>query len=593
MTFRWGRKEESAIHSELEGTNDAVYDRENVILCLCVVRNRLKLSLLRRETVVTKFDPQTASRWQRVLHHWSTPLVFILTCVLALLAVHAGWVCVSGKPTRDVLVILGAMEVGVYVWIRVYSGLTLVRQITLICLFVTAQAAVHLLVRLDGFTGDARPIWTWRWVKMPQEIFAESHPERPKEEQSKAIDLASTTLWDSPGFRGQGRMGNMATKELATDWGAHPPRLLWRHSIGSGWSTFAVVGDYCVTQEQRGEDEAVVCYDVKSGREVWEQRDLAHFYEATGDEGPRATPTIHQGRVYALGATGVLNCLEGSNGRRVWSVNILEESGAANRLFGMAGSPLVVETVAPEKKTLVVVSPGGKGSALAAYDAETGKRVWHGGDADASYSSPQLAELVGRRQVLSFNAEGLFAHDLADGRPLWTVPWISNPAERNNVCQPILWSSSVNGEGDSVFISSGYNMGSALFEISRQGDEWSVSERWQNRSLKAKFSSVILRDGYVYGLDGASLACLDIATGERKWKAGHYGYGQVVLTDNRLLVQLESGEIALVAASPENHHELARFTALSSRTWNHPVLAGNVLLVRNDREAACYELPLK
>jgi outer membrane protein assembly factor BamB len=280
------------------------------------------------------------------------------------------------------------------------------------------------------------------------------------------------------------------------------------------------------------------------------------------------------------------------------SVNILEESGTPNRLFGMAGSPLVVDVAGPATKTLVVVCPGGKGNALATYDAETGKRVWRGGDADASYSSPHLAELAGRRLVLSFNAEGLFAHDLADGRVLWTVPWVSNPAERNNVCQPVLWSSQGRGEADSVFISSGYNMGSALFRITRvgpdvEGGPFLLDEIWRNRLLKAKFSSVVLHEGHLYGLDGAALVCLDIATGERKWKAGHYGYGQLVLAGSHLLVQLECGEIALVAASPERHHELTRFAALSSRTWNHPVLAGNLLLVRNDREAACYELPLK
>jgi outer membrane protein assembly factor BamB len=566
--------------------------------CKIQGRRRLLCLLSQRETVVSRFDPKTASRWQKLLRHRSTPLLFILTCVLAFLAVHAGWICVSGKPTRDVLVILGTMEVGVYWWVRAYAGLQLWRQIQVLCLFVSLQAALHLMVRLDGFTGDARPIWTWRWAKTPQERFAESHLERPKEEKSKIIDLASTTPWDSPGFRGQDRSGRMAAGELETDWRAHPPQLLWRHPMGGGWSTFALVGDFCVTQEQRQEDEAVVCYEVRTGREVWEHRNRAHFYEVTGDEGPRATPTIHRGRVYTLGATGILNCLEGSSGHSVWSVNILEESGTPNRLFGMAGSPLVVEVVAPEKKTLVIVSPGGKGNALAAYDAENGKRAWHGGDADASYSSPHLTEIAGRRQVLSFNADGLFAHDLADGSVLGSVPWVSNPAERNNVCQPVLWSSQGNGDVDSIFISSGYNMGSSLFRITRIGhdeeaDPFLLDEIWRNRFLKAKFSSVVLHEGYLYGLDGAALACLDIATGERKWKAGHYGYGQLVLAGSHLLVQLESGEIALIAASPERHRELTRFAALSSRTWNHPILAGNLLLVRNDREAACYELPLK
>lgn len=563
------------------------------------------ISSLPCDAVDKNVDAKARLLWQRMVRHWLTPILFVMTCVLAFVAVHAGWLCVSGIPTRDVLVILGTMELGVYLWVRLYSGLQMWRQIQVLCLFVSTQAAVHQMVRLDGFTGDARPIWTWRWAKTPQENFAESRREHAQKGElstptksrdrrtPKEANLASNTPWDSAGFRGTDRSGKMAATNFETDWRAHPPQLLWRQAIGSGWSTFAVVGDYCVTQEQRKNVEVVVCYEVRTGREVWVHRDRAHFFEPTGDEGPRATPTIHNGRVYSLGATGILNCLEGSSGKVLWQVNILEETGAANRLFGMVGSPLVVNSNTLEQKTLVIVTPGGQGNSVVAFDAATGKHVWKAGDADPSYSSPQLAEICGRRQILSFNAEGLIAHDLEDGRILWSVPWISNPAERNNVCQPVPCASAKNGPQDSVFISSGYNMGSALFEISREGSAFSAVERWTNRALKAKFSSVVLHQGHIYGFDGASLACLELATGERRWKGGHYGYGQLVLAGSHLLVQLESGEVALVEASPDSLREISRFVALSDRTWNHPVLAGNLLLVRNDREAACFELSIR
>jgi outer membrane protein assembly factor BamB len=143
-----------------------------------------------------------------------------------------------------------------------------------------------------------------------------------------------------------------------------------------------------------------------------------------------------------------------------------------------------------------------------------------------------------------------------------------------------------------VFISSAYDKGSALFEILRNGDEFSTRTRWQNRRLKAKFSSVVTHRGYVYGLDNAILTCLDLATGRRQWKGGHYGYGQLILAGEHLLVQLESGEVALVEASPRAFREVARLEALAERTWNHPVVAGRFLLVRNDREAACFALPV-
>ena len=143
---------------------------------------------------------------------------------------------------------------------------------------------------------------------------------------------------------------------------------------------------------------------------------------------------------------------------------------------------------------------------------------------------------------------------------------------------------------DRIFISSSYGMGCALFEMRRADSRPSLLKLWGNRNLKAKFSSVVVHDGFVYGLDEATLACIDSSTGERRWRAGRYGYGQLIIVNSVLLIQLESGAVALVNASPESHQELSRFDALSGRTWNQPVLAGRHLLVRNDREAACYEL---
>jgi outer membrane protein assembly factor BamB len=194
--------------------------------------------------------------------------------------------------------------------------------------------------------------------------------------------------------------------------------------------------------------------------------------------------------------------------------------------------------------------------------------------------------------VLNFNAEGLFSHDSTNGRVVWNVPWVSNPHERNNVCQPVPCAGQFAGGENCVFLASGYGMGCAVVEITRDGEQFSVRERWRNRNLKAKFASAVVRDGYVYGLDGAILTCVDLATGKRQWKEGHYGYGQLTLGGSHLVIQLESGEVALVEATPQGRHEVARFAALADRTWNHPVVASRHLLVRNDREAACYELPL-
>lgn len=397
------------------------------------------------------------------------------------------------------------------------------------------------------------------------------------------VDLTKTSPWDYPGFRGLDRSGIVREHKLSSDWVHAQPKLLWRREVGLGWSSFSVVGDFCLTQEQHGPYETVVCYELRTGREVWVHRDRTLFENPTGGNGPRATPTIDGGRVYTLGATGVLNCLDGSTGEAIWSKDILGDNEAENVYYGLSGSPLVTER-------LVVVAPGGRGHSVVAYDKQTGEKVWAAGDDPASYASPQLATLAGRRQVLNFNAEGLAAHDLESGEILWRYPWVANPTERNNVCQPVPLPPAGAGQADRVFISSGYGKGCALLAVTEADEEFAVETLWSNRNLKAKFTSVVVRNGFVFGLDERILACVDLETGRRRWKGGRYSYGQVMLVDDVLVVQAETGEVAFVEASPEGFRELARFDALDGRTWNHPVLAGSLLLVRNDQEAACYEL---
>ena len=512
----------------------------------------------------------------------------VLLGLLALLAVQWGLLRITRKPSTDLVIIVGVIELTFYVWLRKFSRLSIGQQMVTGFFFIGLQLCAFYAVRIEGFAGTGRLMFAWRWTPTPEEQFDAS---RNREELSRDVDLVSPE-WtpadnlDYPAFRGRDRAGHVTGIELETDWQRFPPRQLWRRPIGRGWSSFAVVGNFCVTQEQRREDEVVVCYELTTGRELWVHRDRARFNEPTGGVGPRATPAITNGRVYTLGATGILNCLDRVSGERIWSANVLADNNIKNRLFGMAGSPLIIGF-------LVVVTPGGKGSSLVAYNATTGEVVWKGGDAEASYSSAHLAPFDSRKQILSFNAEGLFSHDLENGRVLWSYGWVSNPTEKNNVCQPIPLPRTDTNASDRVFISSGYGKGSALLEIDQRETEFSVRPKWINRKLKAKFSSVMLHEGYVYGLDGSILTCIQLDTGKRQWKGGRYGYGQLILVGSVLLIQMESGEVALVEASPESHRELTRFTALGDRTWNHPVVVGRRLLVRNDREAACYELPLK
>ena len=433
------------------------------------------------------------------------------------------------------------------------------------------------LFRVKGFSGDLVPLLEWRWGEKAAESLMGSAP------------AASWTVSrDYPQFLGPHRNGTVQGIKLARDWSERPPQLLWRQPIGAGWSAFAVAGSSAITQEQRGEYEMVVCYDLHSGREQWSHSDRDRYEATPAGVGPRATPTIVEDRVYTLGATGILNCLDLATGERIWSEDILYDNDAELASWGMSGSPLVLDDL------VVVSAGGGTGKSLVAYHKDTGERVWREGSDPAGYSSPLITTLAGVPQILIFNYGSVAAHDPSDGGVLWQHPW---PNTTECIAQPVPLPE------DHLFVSSGYGIGCKLFQIERDVDnQLKATLVWETPRLKAKFTNVVHRDGYIYGLDDGVLVCLDLANGQRRWKRGRYGHGQVILVDGSdeidnqsglLLVSAESGDVLLVEVNPNESKELARFPALASKTWNNPALAGQYLLVRNDREAACYELPLE
>jgi outer membrane protein assembly factor BamB len=306
--------------------------------------------------------------------------------------------------------------------------------------------------------------------------------------------------------------------------------------------------------------------------------------------GPRSTPTISGGKVYALGATGVLRCLDGSTGSLVWSHDLLADYGVKpgddekSIAWGRAASPLIVD------QTVVVPAGGPRGGphvSLVAYDKETGEKIWEGGHEQVSYSSPSLATIDGTIQIIIVNESSITGHVPATGAVLWRFEWpgTSNMDASTSQAVPI-------GEGQ-FFVSKGYNGGATIFQLQREGETWSATELWKNpRLMKTKFTNVAVKDGFVYGLSDGILECIDLAGRKRAWKQGRYGHGQLLRIGDLLLVVSEIGELILVEANPREHVELGRFQALDGQTWNNPALAGGHLLVRNAEEAACYELPL-
>jgi outer membrane protein assembly factor BamB len=523
------------------------------------------------------------------------------------LAVIVWWLFFSRAPWIDRLAMLGLIPLAVYatgfvvhasiangamgMMLPIYSfpvmSLALVcgaivgrglsawpRRLAMTTAILVACGACAI-VRTGGMSGDGDPDLHWRWTPTPEQRLLAVAGVEAKASASVPGKASSSAEW--PGFRGPGRDGVVRGTHIASDWSKSPPVELWRRPVGPGWSSFAVQGKLFYTQEQRGEEEVVSCYEVATGQPVWMHQDPVRFWESNGGAGPRATPTLSNGRVFACGGTGIVNALDAATGAVVWSQNAAADTGAKVPRWGMAGSPIVVDDV-------VVVATAGR---LAAYDAATGKQRWLGPSEGWGYSSPHLATIDGVKQVLLLNGAGAVGVAPTTGIELWKYAW-----ESDGIVQPAL-----TADGD-VLIGSGSGMGDAGTGVRRVAfahgaDGWSGEERWTSPGIKPYFNDFVVHKGYAYGFDGNSIGCIDLADGQRKWKGGRYGHGQLILLadQNLLLVLSEKGEVALVAASAGQYKELARSPAISGKTWNHPVLVGDVLLVRNDQEMAAFRLP--
>jgi len=474
----------------------------------------------------------------------------------------------------------------VVVWFAAFSAYSCRLRWCVAGVLLLGLTVAIACLRIDQVSGDLVPQLALRWQSKADQRLA-----RPRAD-GLAVDLTTTTPDDFPQFLGPQRNARVTGLRLCRDWRAHPPRLVWRREIGAGWSTLTAVNGFAVTLEQRGDDELVTCYELATGQPHWFHSVAARHQTVMGGVGPRSTPTIDQGRVFALGATGVLRCLDGATGQPIWTDDLLGRIGVTPQEdqraieWGRANSPLVVGD-------LVVVPLGGplQGPwiSLIAFDKASGRLVWTGGQSQASYSSPVLTTLAGRRQIVIVNESDVSGHDPVSGQTLWKHPWPGSSHGGANVSQAVPL------PNDRVLLSKGYMGGAKLLQLTpAPGGLCQAAEVWSNsRVLRTKFSNVVVYGDYVYGLSDGILECVDFASGLRVWKGGRYGQGQILGVDDLLVVQAESGEVALVEAAPAGYRELGRFAALDGKTWNNPSLYGRHLLVRNAEQAACYELAIE
>ncbi len=468
------------------------------------------------------------------------------------------------------------------------------------------------LLRTGGIYGTGKSDFHWRWSQTPEEkLLAQADeaqaPQAPSASAPNALAASAPAATapaaaavpapgsesapasalpapavirhkpaEWPGFRGPNRDSVVHANPIATDWTASPPVRMWRRDVGPGWSSFAVNGDLFYTQEQRGKDEVVSCYRVSTGQTVWRHGDATRFWESNGGAGPRATPTIADGRVYTFGATGILNALDAITGAVIWSRNVSTDTKVNVPMWGFSSSPVVVDG------SLVVAASG----RLAAYDTATGNPKWTGPTGrGGSYSSPQLTKIDGVTQLVMLTSSGATSVSPTDGAVLWKHDYPGAVV----IIQP-----SVISDGDLLISTTESTGGVGIKRVSvtHGGGAWKTSERWESNGLKPYFNDFVVHNGYAFGFDGSILSCIDLSDGSRKWKGGRYGNGQLVLLADQdlLLVTSEDGELVLVRATPDQFAEVARVPALEGKTWNHPVIVRDVLLVRNDHEMAAYKL---
>jgi outer membrane protein assembly factor BamB len=498
----------------------------------------------------------------------AAPLLIVGALILTKRVVHPS---IAGGAMGMLLYVLAIPVFGLALvaWVVLTRNFTATARRVALLAMIVLGCSVFMIIRTGGLTAEFDNDFHWRWSKTPEQKLLAQASEETGASANSAAPATAESGWS--GFRGPQRDSVVHGVRIKTDWSANQPVELWRRPVGPAWSSFAVYNGRLYTQEQRGDDEIVACHDLSTGKPVWKHSDRARFYESNAGPGPRATPTLSNGRVYTQGATGIVNVLDAATGAVVWTRNAVNDTGAKVPGWGIAGSPLVVND-------LVVVAASGS---LIAYDFASGKPRWQGPSGGSGYSSPQLVTINGMQQVVLLNSNGAISVSPADGKVLWEHKWEGTP-----IVQP-----GVAPNGD-LLLSVSDSSGLRRLAVAQQSGSWTVQERWTSEDINPWFNDFVVHKGYVYGFNGSSLVCVSLEDGKLKWKGKRYGYGQLILLpEQELLVILsEQGELALAKAASDQFTELAHFPALEGKTWNHPVLVGNVLLVRNDHEMAAFRL---
>jgi len=367
------------------------------------------------------------------------------------------------------------------------------------------------------------------------------------------------------------------------------PPAAWKRAVETGFSSFAVQGDGAYTLVARDGREVVLKLEAASGKELWATPLSKADFDGGGDagadenkggDGPRSTPSVVDGRVYALDAQLVLACLDAASGKSLWQHDLVKEFGGRLIQWQSAASPLV-------EGGRVFVAGGGADESLLAFDAKSGEVAWATGDEKMTHATPVAATLHGQRQVLFFVQAGLIAVAPESGTILWRTEF---PYRTSTAASPV-------GDGDIVYCSAGYGVGAAAWRVKKAGDAWTTELLWRAANkLINHWSTPVVKDGHLYGLFSfkeygeGPLKCVELATGEERWTREGFGPGNCILVGSTLVVLSDAGELVLVDPKPDAFHELARADVLDGKCWSTPAFSQGALYLRSTSEAVRLDL---
>ena len=378
-------------------------------------------------------------------------------------------------------------------------------------------------------------------------------------------------------WRGPSRDGISEETGLLQEWPKSGPPLAWRsNGVGNGYSSFSTSGGRLYTLGARAGVEYVIALDRATGKKVWETQNGRRFENDRGD-GPRSTPTVEGDRLYVLGGNGDLTCLEHATGKKIWSVNIVQRFGGVNPYWGYSESPLIVGD-------RILVNTGGRGAGIAAVSTADGSTLWRQHNDGAGYSSPMLMRTGSLSQVIFFTEDRALAVDPRDGRLLWSYNKANNGTA--NIATPIV-------RGTRVFVSSDYGTGGALLDVRAAGNLATANEVYFTRDMRNHHASSVLVGDHLYGFSSSILTALMFDTGKTVWRDRSVGKGSLIFADGRLYLYSEDSVVGLAEASPAGYREHGRFTLAQQSglpTWSHPIIAGGLLIIRDQDNVFAYNV---